>query len=572
FLVPFFWPQNKPFLQLLCGGVVILLLIDRALIFLVPLKLGHAIDSFSVNSGKIPYREVVTFASLWILESSGGIPQLRKCMWSPCEEHFCFKIGTAAFDKIMSLPGDFHDKTNAANLWESVSQVIGARYLVRSFVFHIVPSLVDVLVAFAVLYWMFGMYMAMTFSAIIIAAFWVSGKMLPRLLGRQGQLIRDMEAEHKCLYEATSNWPGVVYFNRIQHEKLRYRAALADRMYSSIAFSFDVFLEFFAWSCLLYAGSTGLFILAAYQIAWENKPIGGLVTLVFYWTRLSSHLQLLPSIFRDSALGIVNTCDLVARLRVEPSIRNQKDAKPLVVNRGNLKFQDVSFCYYAEKRVLNHISFEAQAGQTIGLVGASGSGKSTLSKLLVRMYDPHPGIITIDGQNIQDVTLESLRNSIGIVSQEPIILHDTVMNNIRYADVLASEAKVYEACKDVGLHDLFNSLPEGYQTFLGGHGVKLSSGEQQCIAVARMIIKNPKVVFLDEATSNLDRHTESAVLRSFKKLCTGRITFIVSSRLSAVSGADKILVLHHGRLIEQGDHASLMSANGYYSRLWSSQV
>lgn len=448
-------------------------------------------------------------------------------MWSPLEEHFCFKIGTATFDKIMSLPGDFHDKANAASLWESVSQVMGARYFVRSFIFHIVPTVIDVLVAFAILYWIFGMYMAMIFSANIVAVFWVSGKMLPGLLERQGQLIRDMEAEHKCLYEATSNWPVVIYSNRVQHEKLRYRSALANRMFSSISFSRGVYLETFARSCLLYAGSIGLFLLATYQIARENKPIGNLATLIFYWTRLSSHLQILPSIVRDSALGILNTCDLVARLKAEPSIRN-KNVKTLVVHRGNLEFHDVSFCYCGEKRVLSHINFEAQAGQTVAIVGAPGSGKSTLSKLLVRMYDPHPGIITIDGQNIRDVTLESLRNSVGIVSQETIILHDTVMNNIRYANTLAREEQVYEVCKAVGLHDLFNSLPDGYQTLLGGHGVRLSSGEQQCIAAARVILKNPKIVFLDEATNNLDRQTESLVQRSFQKYCRGAITFKVS--------------------------------------------
>ncbi|KAI9044440.1 uncharacterized protein KD926_001041 [Aspergillus affinis] len=572
FLVPFFWPQNKPLLQLLCGILVILMVIERALIFFVPWKLGLAIDSFLMNPGTIPYREIIVFAGLWLLESSGGIPQLCRCLWSPLEEHFCFRIGATTFDKIMSSSGDFHDKTNATSLWETVSQVIGVRHFVRSYIFHVIPTLIDALVALAVLSGMFGMYMAMIFSTIFLAVLWVSSEMLPRLLSRQEHLIRDMEAEHKCLYEATSNWPTVVYFNRIQHEQLRYRSALADLMHSSIAFSLGTFLDSFARSCLLYVSSIGLFLLAAYEIAWENKSVGSFVMLVFYWARLSNHLQLLPSTIRDSALGILNACDLVARLKVEPAIRNQKDAKPLIGNPENLEFRDVSFSYNGEKRVLSHVSFEAQIGQTIALVGPSGSGKSTLSKLLVRMYDPHQGIIAIDGQNIRDVTLESLRTSVGIVSQETIILHDTVMNNMRYANVLASEGQVYDACKEVGLHELFNSLPGGYQTLLGGNGVKLSFGEQQRLAVARVIIKNPKIVFLDEATNSLDRHAESVVLQSLKKLCAVKITFKVSSRLSAIKEADKILVLHHGRLIEQGDHASLLSANGYYASLWSSQV
>ncbi|THC98989.1 hypothetical protein EYZ11_001540 [Aspergillus tanneri] len=560
-LMPFVWPQNKPLLQLLCAVAGICLLVERALVLLVPLQLGRVVDALIEKPG--------IFVALWLLDTSGGIPMLCKCIWFPLEDNFYLRIGTAIFDKILTLPGDFHAKTNPANLWESVTRGVSVRYLVRSFVFHIIPTAVDISVAIVVLCYIFSIYMAMVFTAVVIVLFWVSYKMLPRLLGKQERLISDMENEHKCLYQATSNWQTTVYFNRIQHEKLRFRSAIANRMGSSASFSLGVHLECLARSCLLSGGLFGLYLLAAYQIAWGRKSLGSFVMLVFYWSRLSSHLQVLPSVIRDTTLGILNARELVARLSIEPSICNLKDAKPLLVDRGGVDFRDVGFTYAGQKQSLSHVDFQVEGGQTVAIVGESGSGKSSLSKLLLRMYDPAHGTIFIDGQNIQSVTLESLRDSVGVVPQEPAIFHDTIMNNVKYSNIFARDEQVYEACKVVGLHGLFMSFQEGYQTFLGEYGVSLSSGERQRMGIARIILRDPKILFLDEVMNNVDSNTESIVLQALKKLYMGRTIFIVSHRLSTIASADKILVFRRGRVVEQGDHNSLLAANGYYSCLWS---
>ncbi|KAI9929152.1 hypothetical protein MW887_001556 [Aspergillus wentii] len=488
---------------------------------------------------------------------------------SHVESNSYLNISTVAFDKIMALSSE--DNRDPDNIWEPVSRGLSAVYVIRSILFQIFPVTVDLLLAVGVIYFMFDAYVAWIVAVSTIIFLHSSSKIISKLQKKQTQLIADMEKEHNVLWESTSKWQTASYFNRISYEKDRYRLAVKDHMRSSHRFFLWSYLDSVVQSFLFTFTLMGICFLAAYQTVWSNRPISSFVMLLSYWTRFSSHYQIFVKGVCDFAVRIKIADELITLLKTEATVSNRDGASRLLVNRGMVEFRDVGFAYDAQNWVLNGISFQALAGQTVALVGETGGGKSTILKLILRMYDPIQGTIAIDGQDIREVRLDSLRESIGVVPQDAIMLHDTIMNNIRYANSSATDEQVYEVCKAVALHDKILSFPNGYQTLVGERGVRLSGGEAQRVAIARAMIKNPRIIILDEATSSVDSHTESLVRRRFR-FFEGRTTFIISHRLSTVVKADKILVLHHGKIVEQGTHSSLLTLNGYYSRLWSRQA
>ncbi|PKY08197.1 P-loop containing nucleoside triphosphate hydrolase protein, partial [Aspergillus campestris IBT 28561] len=294
-----------------------------------------------------------------------------------------------------------------------------------------------------------------------------------------------------------------------------------------------------------------------------------LVMLLFFWFRVPSQLQFLPTAFRTFVTSFRSTHCLIEYLNQAPGFRDEMDAKTLVVDQGIVEFKDVSFGHCGQKELLSGLDFKVHSGQTVALVGESGSGKSSTLKLLLRIYDSMHGKILIDGLDIQQVTVESLRANIGVAPQEEIWFHDTIMDNMRYANSSVQDEEIYKACSAVGLHDSIGSLKMGYKTIMGEGGVRLSTGELQRLAIARVIVNAGKIAILDEPTSNVDSRTESRILRNIKALFPGRTVLIASNRPSTIAHADHILVLRHGRVVEQGTHASLMSIGGHYYSLWS---
>lgn len=250
--------------------------------------------------------------------------------------------------------------------------------------------------------------------------------------------------------------------------------------------------------------------------------------LLMYWIHLGLQLQIFARGINDVVLNLPNIDELLKLFRMLPSVSNHSVATPLLFERGVVEFNDVHFAYRDQKKTLRGINFEASAAQTVALVGATGSGKSTILSLILRSYDPLQGNITIDGQNIRHITLESLRASIGIVPQNPVLFHDTIMNNITYGNFSATKEQVYDVCKALDLHEKFESLADGYQTIVGDGGMRLSGGELQRVAIARAMIKNSKIILLDEPTNSVDSSTEALIQKNLRKLCKGKTTFIIA--------------------------------------------
>ncbi|KAF4734631.1 ATP-binding cassette sub- B member 7, mitochondrial [Perkinsus olseni] len=322
--------------------------------------------------------------------------------------------------------------------------------------------------------------------------------------------------------------------------------------------------------------NSGLFatlFLALNQCVAGTLPVGDLVMINTLLMQLSSPLNMIGMVYRETTMSLVDMSKLHALMRVQPSIKDSPNAKDLVLKGGEVSIKDLTFDYGSESRkILNGFSLDIPAGHRVAIVGSSGAGKSTVLRLLLRLYAPSSGSITIDGQPIDEVTLSSLRKNIGVVPQDCSLFHDTVFNNILYGRLDATEEEVIAAAKMAEIHDTIMDFPKGYQTLVGERGLKLSGGERQRIGIARCILKNPELVLFDEATSALDSETEQNILKGFEQLTASRTSLIVAHRLSTVMNCDTICVLDEGKIAEKGSHKELMNIeNGKYRQLWERQ-
>ncbi|OKL63146.1 hypothetical protein UA08_01601 [Talaromyces atroroseus] len=571
FALPLLWPKGRFRLQLLFIGVGLCLLADRLLVVYVPVQLGIITNTLA-QKNVLPWTNIAFLVFLRLLESSGGISVLRAYMWLPLERHTYQRIVVTGFDQVMDLSCDFHDDKSSGSVWHSLARGTVIRNVVRTVLFQLGPMVSDLFIAVTVLHVMFGAYMGLITAAVIGLFLWSSGRIVALQRSKRKEYISAIGKEVNIRCEATNNWYTATYFNKVDFEKDRHSLAVDDRLGSEMSVRRWHQVEAFVQSSILSLGLMGACLIAAYQVSKDIKPVGNFVMLLGYWAQLSGPLQFVSSGFTSITLDLVDAEEFVTLLRKVPSVTDRPGAKRLRIQQGAMSFNEVTFSYDKRRQALKSIRFEVLPGQTIALVGETGSGKSTILKLLFRLYDPDYGSVEIDGQDISDVSLQSLRESIGVVPQDPALFNDTIFNNLKYAKETATVEEIHNACAAVKLHERFLSFPDGYETKVGERGVKLSGGELQRVAIARVIIKNPKFVLLDEATSSVDSETEAHIQHSLAQLTAGRTTLVIAHRLSTIIKADQILVLKEGSIVEQGDHQSLVKHGGYYCRLWQQQA
>ncbi|QSS64752.1 heavy metal tolerance protein [Histoplasma capsulatum] len=571
-IVPFYWPSGKPKLQLLYLCIGICLVFQRIMNIVIPLQIGLITNILSKNDGTFPWREISFFIALRLFDSSCGLSAITKFLWVPLEDYSYTNLSSAAYNQIMALSSDYHDSKSCANLWQSVFRGQGVNNMVHMLCFVIGPMVIDLALAVSVLYYIFDAYMALDIAAIAVLFMWSSGKIINTQAKRRRQFVdnKSKEVAHMC--ETTANWYTVSYFNRISYEESRYASCIKDQLVSRRGYLLWVHMEESVQSLFLLLGLMIACFMAVHQVIKGTKPIGHFIMLLSYWAQLTGPLQLIAAGFGSLAMDMIDMEGFLELLRQKPTITNHVDAKPMRhLASGDIEFTDVTFSYDGKREVLNNVNFKVKAGQTVALVGQTGGGKTTILQMLNRFYDPTSGSVRIDGQDISQVTLESLRANIGVVPQHPALFDDTIMANIRYARLSATDEEIIEACKAVALHDRISTFTDAYNTLVGERGQKLSGGELQRVAIARAIIKNPIIVLLDEATSSMDSETEAHVQGSLNRLRKGRTTFIVAHRLSSVIHADKIMVVEGGKIVEEGNHRELLNRKGHYYRLCAFQ-
>ncbi|KAA6415967.1 MAG: hypothetical protein FRX48_00686 [Lasallia pustulata] len=534
-------------------------------------SLGIAIDALSNPQGHVPYFEVGLYILYFYLGSYAGIPAVRNWLWLPVEQFAYRRITTAAYNHIMGLSSDFHDRKQSGELYKSIEQGRAVNELLETVLFEVFPTLVDLLVASAYLSYLFGAYMALIVAAMTVFYMWISTyftAMQSEPRRRQRDLSRK---EYQILYDSMGNWRTVSYFNRIPYEQERYSSSVKLHMEAQRSSWMIHYISWGAQSLLLDCGRAVACFLAVYQVASGVQSVGSFVILFSYWNQLIGPLMFFSRTHVQLMKNLIDAEQLLQLFLTKPGVVDRKGAKKLDLAKGNVEYAKVNFTYDGKKQIMKDLSFFAAAGQTIAIIGETGGGKSTILNLLFRFYDVTSGSITIDGQDIRDVTLESLRDSIGVVPQDASLFNDTIMNNIRYSRLDATDDEVFDACKAAAIHNKVMTFTDGYQSKVGERGVRLSGGELQRVAIARALLKNSKIILLDEATSSVDTETEGQIQEALVRLTSGRTTFVVAHRLSTIVNADLIIVIKEGEILEKGTHLELFHARGKYHDLWAKQ-
>ena len=432
--------------------------------------------------------------------------------------------------------------------------------------------MIDLVVAFVTLYIRFNSAVALSLGMLCILYFTISVLMYNRNVKPRRKMNQSGRRERRILHQAVEGWPTVAAFNMFSFEESRYGKAVDKFQVDEKRFSSRAAINYSAIGVLSPSMVLILGGLIIYDIRSGHSTPGDFVFFMQFWGMILYPVRILAYHYRTIQDSFTDAERLIELLKTLPKITDKEGAIPLPRIDGNVRFNEVNFSYDDHRISTRNITLSASSGETIGLVGATGSGKSTLMKLLMRLYDINSGQITLDGYDIRDITKSSLADSIGVVPQEPMFFNTTIMKNLRYAKPSATEEEIHEACRAAAIHEKILTFTHGYNTVVGENGVKLSGGERQRLAIARVFLKNPAILILDEATSSVDTKTESEVQKALDRICTHRTTFIIAHRLSTIVNASQILVLSEGEIIERGTHQELLQKRGEYAELWQEQT
>ncbi|KAF8446531.1 hypothetical protein BGX38DRAFT_1143311 [Terfezia claveryi] len=550
---PHIWPQKDRALQIRIALVGGCLVIERGLNVLTPMQMGRVTNALMAGGlGHVPWMEVFLFILIRWLGSGAGVPALQRYLWLPIDQYAFRCITTAAYNHVMSLSCEFHTSKDTGEVYSAVQQGRAVTGFMNMVLFSVLPMLADLIVAFGYFYITFGIYMALIVTFASCVYVWITSRLNRKRIDLRRNFSKSSRRETHLMWQSMTNWETVAaqYLNRIGYEQDRYSGAIkclqeAERDSNNAMLMLNVTQNATFTIGLLFAS-----FLAIYQVTMGHRKVGDFVALLSYWAQIAD-------IYGMIQMRMLDAERLLQLMQMAPSVVTKSGAEDLVVTTGEVSFRNVSFGYDPRKGAIKGMNFQAAGGKITALVGMSGGGKSTCLKLLFRFYDVTDGAITIDGQDIREVTLPSLREQIGVVPQEPRMFNETIMDNLRYACLEASDEEIYSACRSAAIHDKILTFPEGY----------LSK-----IAIARAILKNPKIVLLDEATSSVDPTTERLIQQGLNKLATGRTMFIVAHRLSTIMHADQILVIEDGNIIENGKHEELLKLRGKYSELWRGNI
>ncbi|KAI9738060.1 MAG: hypothetical protein M1818_005488 [Claussenomyces sp. TS43310] len=569
---PYIWPFHNRMMQSRAAAIVLCLMATNALHVLIPRQLGLVTDALINRNGHASWVNAVIYVTLSFANSGGCIGWLQFWLWLPLEKYGSERLTTVAHAHVMDLSCDFHDNTNSSDIHIAVERGTSITELVELVSFRILPMFADLCLAVAYLYYLFGAYMGLNIIFTSIIYVYTTTKLISMATATRRKYMTHNRKQWKMGFASIDNWQNATYFDNISHEQHQFSSSVKDHVKSQGDYQLAVRLVSAAQGFVLTAGLLCGCFLAIYQVIYGSKTAGDFVTLLTYWAQLRGPLAFFSDTYKTISSMLMDAELLLELFQKQASVTDKKEAKPLKFDGGEVKFENVNFAYDPRRLAIKNLNFSVPAGYTVALVGETGSGKSTILKLIDRFYDVSGGRITIDGQDLRDVTMKSLRQSIGVVPQDATMFNESIMSNIRYAKLDATEKEVFEACRAASIHDKIMAFPDGYNSKVGPRGMKLSGGERQRLAIARAILKQPELILLDEATSAVDTETEQMIQDALRILCGGRTTFIVAHRLSTIMKANLIMVVKDGEIIEQGSHDKLIRAQGKYWNLWSKQI
>ena len=447
----------------------------------------------------------------------------------------------------------------------------GIEVIVRMVILQLIPTIVEVSLLMAVLLWQFDWrYVLVTAVTVVIYMYYTYIATEWRIEIRRKMNDSDTDANTKAI-DSLLNYETVKYFSAEEREAARYDRSMERFEKASVKTYTSLAILNAGQAIIFTAGLTATMLMCVSGIRNGTHTVGDFVMINAMMIQLYQPLNFMGMVYREIKQAIIDIEKMFDVLSRNPEVKDIPGAVPLIVTSGNVRFDDVRFAYDPERPILKGLSFEVPAGKTVAIVGPSGAGKSTISRLLFRLYDVSSGKILIDGQDIRNVTQNSLRASIGMVPQDTVLFNDTIRYNIRYGRWDAGDAEVEQAAQLAQIDAFIRMSPKGYETQVGERGLKLSGGEKQRVAIARTVLKAPPILLLDEATSALDSHTEQEIQDALEKVSQGRTSLVIAHRLSTIVGADEIIVLDQGRIAERGTHGQLLAAGGLYASMWNRQ-
>ncbi|WP_282167264.1 ABCB family ABC transporter ATP-binding protein/permease [Shewanella japonica] len=571
-VVGLLWPylfefKGRIFLAMLCLVVAKLASVG------LPFILKDLVDSLDAQKTAtivaVPIALVLAYASVRFLNVIIG--EIRDTLFGRVTERAIRRLGLAVFEHLHRLDLDFHLDRRTGGLSRDIERgTSGVSFLMRFMVFNIVPTLLEISLVIIIFFINYGIGFALITLIAVVAYI---GYSIVATEWRTG-FVRDAanadSLSNTRAVDSLLNYETVKYFNNERYESQRYDEALDQWEVAKRKNRLSLFALNAGQALIIAVAMTAMMGLAAYEVTEGNMTLGDFVLINAFMMQLFIPLNFLGFVYREIRGALANIERMFSLLDKVPAIQDIPSASNVTPTQGELAFNHICF-NYDERPILKDVSFSIPAGQKVAVVGESGAGKSTLIKLLFRFYDVDSGLITIDGQDIRQLTQQALRQSIAIVPQDTVLFNDTIYNNILYGKPTATDEALKEAVHLANLTDFIESLPQKWQTKVGERGLKLSGGEKQRVSIARAILKAAPILVFDEATSSLDSQSEQAILSALKVAAKGHTSLVVAHRLSTIVDADKIVVLSEGRIAEQGTHKALLSQNGVYAKLWRIQ-
>jgi ATP-binding cassette subfamily B protein len=575
---PYLWPRDNRGVKVRVVAALSLLVVAKVISVGMPFLYKAAVDTLS-GEGTADAAWTMGVGAVGLTVAYGmarvmnvGFQELRDVVFARVAQRALRMLALETFQHIHRLSMRFHITRKMGGLSRIIERgVKGVAFLLRFMLFSIGPLALELLLVAVIFYTVFDA----RYLAVVVLTIWAYVQFTFKVTEWRVRIRRQMndqdtDANQKAI-DSLLNFETVKYFGAEAREARRYDAAMEGYEEAAIKTSYSLAMLNFGQTFLITAGLVAVMVMAAMGVRDGSLTVGDFVMVNAYMIQITMPLNFLGTVYREIRQSLVDMGEMFELLEQPAEVNDKPSAAALNVTGGTVELRDVVFGYDDARPILQGVSLMVPAGKTVALVGPSGSGKSTIGRLLFRFYDVNAGQVLIDGQDVRDVTQDSLHSAIGVVPQDTVLFNDTVYYNIAYGNPDATRAQVEAAARAAKIHDFIASLPDGYDTTVGERGLKLSGGEKQRVGIARTLLKNPPILLLDEATSALDSETEASIQTELQAMGQGRTVVSIAHRLSTIVDADEIIVLQDGKVAERGTHADLLRRGGRYAALWQRQ-
>ncbi len=577
-VAPYLWPDDEPWVKRRVVAALVALFVAKLVAVGTPFFYKGAVDALSGEASGEAWVLALGAVGLTIAYGMArllniGFQQLRDVIFARVGQRALRQLALRTFRHIHQMSLSYHITRKTGGLSRIIERgVKGVDFLLRFLLLSIGPLLIELMMISVVLWAFFDVWYLVVVVGVITLYVVFTFKVTEwRVKLRREMNEQDTDANQKAI-DSLLNFETVKYFGAEDREAARYDVAMQGYEAAALKTSYSLAFLNVGQALLITSGLVAVMVMAAFGVQNGTMTVGDFVMVNAYMIQITLPLNFLGTVYREIRQSLVDMGEMFDLLEQNTDVADRPGATPLKVDGGRVSLENLSFAYSEDRPILKHVSIDVSAGQTVAVVGPSGSGKSTIGRLLFRFYDAVGGAIKIDGQDIRDVTQESLHAAIGVVPQDTVLFNDTIGYNIAYGRDGATQADVEAAAKAAQIHDFVMGLPDGYDTQVGERGLKLSGGEKQRVGIARTFLKDPPILLLDEATSALDTETEQGIQEALERASEGRTVITIAHRLSTVAEADRIVVLEAGEVVEEGHHAELLARDGRYAALWRLQT